>query len=150
MMSEDERVLLTSILSHNYPSGTTSFNVMGSVTSRVLNHLNYVRLSVQLQNISQARPAVIYCADEVLRRHAESIAADLRNGIQGVVLGSQKERQPNESFVANGGYFHRYAIFRGSETGGDKRKRKVHGRNWPIGLRDHLPYWYSNRLQQWQ
>jgi hypothetical protein len=65
---------------------------MGSITNCVLNYLNDVRLSVQLQNISQARSAVIYCADKVLRRHAESFAADLRNSIQGVVLGSQKER----------------------------------------------------------
>jgi hypothetical protein len=144
MMPQDERGLVTSILSHKYPSGTTLCSVMGLVTSRVLNHLKYVRLNVQKQNGSQAGSAVLYCVDEVLRRHAEPFTADLRNGIQGVVLGSQKERQPNESFIANGGDLHRYAIFRGSKIGGDKRKRKVHGRNWPIGFRDKLPDWYGN------
>src|SRR5687767_9925066 len=108
-MPEDERLLVHSILGHKNPAGTPLFNAMGSVTTRVLHHLTVFRLSVQKQNLSQSGGGVLDHVVKVLCRYGERFTTDLCNGIQWLLLTSKKQRHPNESFVANGRHFHRYA-----------------------------------------
>ena len=117
MASKDERLIVNSILGHKNPSGTPLFNAMGSVTSCVLNDLTECRLSIEKQKLSQPGGGVLDHVVEFLCRHGERFTTDLCNGIQWLLLTSKKQRHPNESFVANGRDFYRYAIFDGFETG---------------------------------